>query len=137
MGKRILIAVDGSAQSEKAALAALQHDGELHLLNVQIPVDSGHARLFVSLDELESYYHDEGLAALAGARRVLDAAGVVYTPHVAVGHVAETIVRYATEKQFDEVIMGSSGHGALGQLLLGSVSTEVKEKSPVPVTIVS
>jgi nucleotide-binding universal stress UspA family protein len=138
---RILIAVDGSSHSRRAVeeamkLHASEAEAEIHLLNVQIPVESGHARMFVSHEDLEDYYREEGLSALAEARQVLDAAGVPYTHHIAVGHVAQTIAAYAKQKGFDQIVLGSHGRGALTHLLLGSVATDVLRIAEVPVTLV-
>lgn len=139
--RKILIPVDGSAHADRAVAQVLERarGGEavdIHLLNVQIPIDSGHARMFVSQDDLEAYHRAEGEAALAKARGLLDAAGVPYAHHIAVGHVADTIVRYARDKGFDEIVMGSHGRGGLLDLLLGSVARDVLKHAGLPVTLV-
>lgn len=137
---KVLVPLDGSENANRVLdhvmkLRAASGELDIHLLNVQIPVD-GHARSFVSRDDLETWHREEGLAALAAARAALDAAGVPYTHHIALGHVADTIVRYATEHRFDKIVMGTHGRGALLQALLGSVAHAVLERSPVPVTLV-
>lgn len=138
---KILIPVDGSPNADQAVAQVLElarsgAAAEIHLLNVQIPIDSGHARMFVSPEAVESYHREEGLAALAGAQRLLDEAGIPYTHHIAIGHVADTIVRYAREKGFDKVVMGTHGRGGLLDALLGSVARDVLKHSTVPVTLV-
>jgi len=138
---KILVPVDGSAHADRAVAQVLElaRSGaavEIHLLNVQIPIDSGHARMFVSHDDLEAYHREEGLAALVNARRMLDEAGVPYTHHIAVGHGADTIVRYAREKGFDKIVMGTHGGGGLLDAVLGSVAGAVLKHSSVPVTLV-
>ena len=135
---KILIPIDGSAASVHALEQLLQRDAaglELHLLNVQLPVD-GNVRSFVSSDELNAYHRDEGLAELATARALLDAAGVSYQQHVLVGHPADQITRFAAENSFDEIVMGSHGRTGLLQLLMGSVATEVSEQAGTKVTLV-
>lgn len=141
MSTRILIPVDGSAHALHAVEHALQQAKlnpalELHLLNVQIPVESGHVRLFVGHDQLEGYYREEGLAALQAAATLLQQAGQAFQQHIAVGHIADTIARYAQEMAFSQIIIGSHGSSSLGQLLLGSVTTEVVQQSAIPVTVV-
>ncbi|MBT0961633.1 universal stress protein [Denitromonas iodatirespirans] len=138
---KILVPVDGSAFGEKAIAHVLKLHRqsaqiEVHLLNVQIPVESGHVRMFVEHDTLEDYYREEGFAALEGARAALDAAGVPCQVHIAVGHVADTILRYAEEKGFDKIVMGTHGRTGLMQVLLGSIAEEVLQHSSVPVTLV-
>lgn len=138
---KILVGIDGSEHSRRSIehlLKMLQAQGpqEVHLLNVQIPVESGHARMFVTEKQLQDYYRDEGIAALKEAREMLDGAGVPYQHHVAVGHVAQTIAAYAKQHGFDEIVIGSHGRGALRHLLLGSVATDVLRLSEMPVTLV-
>lgn len=138
---RLLVPIDGSENSDRVVAQLIAQrvadpQAEIHLINVQIPVESGHARMFVSHDELQAYYHEEGMAALAKAREALDRAGVAHTDHIAVGHIAETIARFAEEQGFDRIVMGTHGRSALTHLLLGSVATDVIRHTAVPVTLV-
>lgn len=141
MSLRILVAVDGSAWSLRAVEHVLRlRDAqclvEPHLLNVQMPLESGHVRMFIAHDAIEEYYRDEGLAALKDASAALAAAGQPCTTHIAVGHLAETIVRYAAEMGFDLIVMGTHGRGGLGRSLMGSVASGVIRNATVPVTVV-
>ncbi|TAH42347.1 MAG: universal stress protein [Betaproteobacteria bacterium] len=136
-----LIAVDGSEHSLRAVesvckLAAAGLAMDVHVLNVQIPVESGHVRMFVATDVIEDYYREEGLQALQPACGLLDAAGVGYTRHVAVGHIAETIAHYADKLHADHLFMGSHGRGALTHMLLGSVASDVLQRVHATVTLV-
>ena len=138
---KILIPVDGSSHAQRAVnqvldLAASGAALEIFLLNVQLPIASGHARMFVTQDDVDTYHREEGLAALAGARALLDAAGLPYSHHIAVGRVAETIVRFARERVVDKIVMGTHGRGGLLEVLMGSVAREVLRDSPVPVLLV-
>lgn len=138
---KVLVPVDGSAYSDRVIdhlLRQIETEGpmELHLLNVQIPVDSGHARMFVSAGDVEAYHREEGLQALKSARDKLDAAGVKYNWHVAVGHIADTIIHFAHERAVDRIVMGTHGRSALTHLLLGSVASDVSRAAGIPVTLV-
>ena len=138
---KILIPVDGSSYSERAVKQVLELADSgaklaITLLNVQIPIASGHVRMFISQDEVNSYHQDEGLAALANSRALLEAAGVPYNYHIGVGRVAETIVRFAREGNIDKIVMGTHGRGGLLELLLGSVAHEVLKNATVPVLLV-
>jgi nucleotide-binding universal stress UspA family protein len=139
--RKILIPMDGSAHSLRAldvVLGRRASEGNLdiHLLNVQLPVDSGHARMFVSERELHDYHQAEGLAALKDARDRLDRDQVSYSWHVLVGHLSETIVRFAQEQGFDEIVMGTHGRSTLTHLLLGSIAADVVRLTKLPVTVV-
>ena len=138
---KILIPVDGSSYSERAVKQVLELADSgaklaITLLNVQVPIASGHVRMFISQDEVNSYHQDEGLAALANSRALLEAAGVPYNYHIGVGRVAETIVRFAREGNIDKIVMGTHGRGGLLELLLGSVAHEVLKNATVPVLLV-
>lgn len=138
---KVLVPVDGSTNSDRVVdhlISELAAEGpmELHLLNVQIPVDSGHARMFVATEDIEAYHREEGLQALKSAREKLDAAGVKYHWHVTVGHIADTIIRFAREHAVDRIVMGTHGRSALTHLLLGSVASDVSRKAGFPVTLI-
>jgi len=136
---KILVAIDGKAPCEAAAhvVARMCTSGlqaEVHLLNVQPVVESGHLRMFVSAPELQGWYREEGLAALARARSILDTARVRFVPHVAVGHAAETIQQFAAEQGFDLLVIGA-GAPALSSLFLGSVASPLLKGAAIPVLV--
>jgi len=138
---RILIAVDGSVYGLRAVehVLRLTEAGcavELHLLTVQMPVESGHVRQFFAPEEVEAYYRDEGNAALREACAALEVAGYTCTTHIVVGHIAETIARYASEFEFNLIVIGTHGRTGLRHAVMGSVATEVIKRATVPVTIV-
>lgn len=138
---KVLVPVDGSANSERVIDALLlEHTFgpvlDIILLNVRIPIDSGHARMFASPAEIDAYYREEGLRDLKSARNKLDTAGIPYQWHVAVGRIAETILHFARQHQVDRIIMGTHGRTALAHLMLGSVASAVSRNSDIPVTLV-
>lgn len=51
------------------------------------------------------------------------------------GHPATEIVAEAVDWGADVIVVGSRGHGALATIVLGSVSEEVIDRSPVPVLV--
>ncbi len=137
----ILVPVDGSAHSDNAVryaidLAKAKPDAEVNLLTVHIPVLSGGVKMFISVEQLNDYYQDEGMKALESGRALLDQAGVKYKYHVSVGHIAETIAAYAKEQGAKQIVMGTHGHGYIGGLVMGSVATKVIHLSDLPVTLV-
>lgn len=141
MTRKIVVGLDGSEHALRAVDKVIERraageDVEIYLLNVQIPVQSGHARMFVSHDDLQEYYRGEGLAALAAARQRLEERGIPHAHHVAVGHVAQTIAQFAVDHHCDEIVVGTHGHTALARLLLGSVAADLVRLSTVPVTLV-
>jgi nucleotide-binding universal stress UspA family protein len=139
--QKILIPVDGSQHAERAVSSLIkQHQAgaalDIHLLNVQIPIESGHARMFVTKNDLDTYYRDEARQALEGSAKILKQAGVPFAEHLAIGHIAETIINFAQQHQFDQIVMGTHGRTGLTHLLMGSVASDVLRASKVPVTLV-
>jgi nucleotide-binding universal stress UspA family protein len=138
---RLLVPVDGSTSSERALahllkVAPVYKDGvEVHLLNVQrgLPGDIG---LFISRDQIQSFHREQGEKALAPARARLDAAGVPYATHILVGEPGSAIAQAAREKNCDQILMGTRGHGGIPGLFLGSVAWKVIELTDVPVLLV-
>lgn len=139
--RKVLLPCDGSAHALRALdVIAKRFESdptlEIHLLNVRIPVESGHARMFVTREALQDSYRDEGLEALKPAREHLERLGIPYAHHVVVGHVASSIADFARERGLDEIVMGTHGRSALTHLLMGSVATDVLRTTDLPLTLV-
>jgi nucleotide-binding universal stress UspA family protein len=142
MMMKILVPVDGSANAQRAvehaikSVAALKEAPQLLLLNVQWNVAAGNVKLFINQQTIDDYYREQGMAALASARAVLDAAALPYQYHISVGTPAEAIAQYADEQGVDQIIMGRQGQGVLQTLLLGSVVNKVLHLAKCPVLLV-
>jgi len=109
---------------------------EVHLLNVQVPIDALEVRSHLTGEEVAIWQRTRGVEALESAKAILDRAGIPYAAHVLIGDVAQTIARFAKEHACDKIIMGTRGMGAIQNLIMGSVSTKVIHLSDVPVTLV-
>ena len=139
---KLLIAVDGSENALRTVDHLIKHRAwytapiEVILLNVQVPITGVNIKLFVKGEDLNAYYHDEGVAALKDARALLDAAGIHYSHHIGVGDAAKVIVQYVEAKQCDQIVLGSRGAGAISELVLGSVVTKVISLAKVPLLLV-
>lgn len=138
---KILLPVDGSDNARKAVadfiplLNWYAEKPELHLLNVQYPL-RGNVALFINQADIKQYHQEEGLKELQGTRALLDQAGVAYQYHIVVGDPAEMIVRFAGEKQFNQIVMGPRGAGGIQGLLLGSVTSKVMQLASTPVLLI-
>ena len=138
---KILLPVDGSEGSARAArhvagLATMAKDLEVHVVNVQARGDDWMVRRMIKPEELVKMEREWGEAAIAPARAILTAAGVACTEHMEQGEVGPTIARLAEELGCDQIVMGTRGHTALGDLVMGSVAVKVLHLSKVPVTLV-
>ena len=141
---KFLIPVDGSEPCAEAVKQLIRYLGwinqefEVMLLNVQPPVPyrkwvSG----IVGSSEIARYQKEEGLAALKGARKVLDDAKIPYQHSIAVGEPVEVITRYARENGCDQIIMGTRGMGSVSSMVMGSVASKVLQLSAVPVLMMT
>jgi len=138
----LLIAVDGSAHSDRAVKYAIRlyqdshHVLQLHMINVQYPISYGEISVYVARTNVKRLALDAGKRQLASARKLLTRANVPYVPHIAIGPVATTIVRYARTKRCDSIVMGTRGLGLIASLMLGSVATKVLYLTKLPVTLI-
>ena len=140
---KFMVAVDGSAPSNRAVdhlvkhLGMLRKTAEVHVLNVQHPIPYGRrVSAVVGREKIARFHREEGMTALRTVMRKLDAAGIKYHRHIGVGAEAETICEFARRKRCDQIFMGTRGLGRMSNLLLGSVATKVIHLARVPVVLV-
>jgi nucleotide-binding universal stress UspA family protein len=138
---KILLAVDGSEYTKKM-LAYLTTHSELFgthnsytLLTVS-PQLPPRARAAVGHDMVDAYHHDEAEKVFSPVTQFLLRHGIDAKTVAKVGHAGETISETADSGAFDLIVMGSHGHGTLGNLVMGSVATQVLARSKVPVLLV-
>ena len=138
---KILLAVDGSPYTKKM-LAYLATHSELFsngntytVLTVQ-PALPPRARAAVGKEVVDAYYTDESEKVIAPVTKFLLRHGIDAKSEWKVGHAGQTIAKCADAGQFDLVVMGSHGHGALMSLVMGSVATQVLAHCRVPVLMV-
>jgi nucleotide-binding universal stress UspA family protein len=139
--RRILLATDGSPHAARAVeyicnLAARGVAIEVEVLNVPAAVPQGMLSAFLNAEVLNSHYGEASTPALRGACAALASGQINFNTHVITGHVAEQIVRLARERRCSNIVMGTRGLSALGDLTLGSVAYQVVHLAPVPVTLV-
>ena len=138
---RILVAVDGSESSDRAVSHLLKKLGwysekvEVHLLNVQAALPNDVSR-FIGAEQLEGFHREQGAAALASAKAILDGAKVAYVTHIGIGDPAHVIAHYANERGINQIVMGTRGLGAVAGLVMGSVTMKVVSLMDVPVLLI-
>ncbi len=138
---KILLAIDGSAYTKKMLAYLATHDelfaanNDFTVLTVQLPLPP-RARAAVGAETANAYYTEEADKVTAPSVKFLKRHGI--DPKVAhkVGSPGEQIAKMADSGKFDMVIMGSHGHSALGNLVMGSVATQVLAHCSVPVLLV-
>ncbi len=137
----ILLAVDGSPYTKKMLAYLAAHEellGNSHTYSV-ITVQSAlpaRARAALGKGEVDKYYAEEADKVLNPVVKFLSRKNVEPQRIVKVGPVGESIAKAAEAGNFDLLVMGSRGHGALATLVMGSVTTQVLAYGGVPVLIV-
>ena len=138
---KILLAVDGSAYTKKMLAYLATHDemfgtnNIITLVTVQLPLPP-RARAAVGAEIANGYYADEAAKITAPVVKFLKRHGMEPTVVSKVGAPGEAIAKVANEGKFDLLMMGSHGHSALGNLVMGSVATKVLAHCSVPVLLV-
>jgi len=137
---KILLPVDGSEYSRAAVefvasrSTLIGTEPQVDLVNVQMPVPTRAARV-VGKTALTEYYEDESDKALKPALRRLAKAGLQANAHYLIGHPGTEIATAAARDKVDLIVMGSHGHSALRNLLLGSVTNHVLARTQVPLLV--
>jgi nucleotide-binding universal stress UspA family protein len=138
---KILLAVDGSDYTKKMLAYLSTHDelfsasNSYSLLTVQ-PQLPARARAMVGKETVEVFQREESEKVLSPVTQFLVRHGINAKTIAKVGHAGEIISKTADSGKFDLVVMGSHGHGTLGNLVMGSVATQVLAHCKVPVLLV-
>lgn len=135
--KRILLAVDGSDYSVKATeysiTLAEKFDGVVDAVYV-VDADKAEEGVWHASNKLEIEKKQE--EKLQPIRELLDSTGTIFGIHVLHGDPGATIVKFANEREFDCVVIGSRGLNQLQSFILGSVSHKVAKQANCPVLII-
>ncbi|MET3373480.1 nucleotide-binding universal stress UspA family protein [Variovorax boronicumulans] len=138
---KILLAVDGSDYTSRMLSYLTTHKewaNAGHAFTVfyaVLPVPH-RAAAFARPDIVHGYYEDDARVVLEPVRTLLMEHGIEARFEHRIGHPAAEIASFAEKGQFDLLIMGSRGHGALANLVLGSVAAKVLATCTVPVLLV-
>ena len=135
---RVLLGTDLSHTSQLATDRAFdlaqRHGAELLVVSVIDP-DDLHPRtdrVSSRWDQVRDRRHDAAQALVLRGRDI----GVTVSFLVWTGDPGESIVSAAESERADLVVVGTHGRGAIGRLLLGSVSEHVVRNAPCPVLVV-
>jgi YjbE family integral membrane protein len=136
----VLVPIDGSDNSLNALRHAVEeyrrdHDLRLHLLHVQ-PRLSRHISRFVRRADRNAWHAERAEAALAGARQLLQRAGVPYEEQWCMGDRADEICSAAQRLRCHHIVMGTARKNSLTRMLEDSVTNAVLERATVPVEVV-
>ncbi|MBN1166779.1 MAG: universal stress protein [Methanospirillaceae archaeon] len=146
MYQKMLVAVDGSEASYHALEAALNLSKQLNAAVESIFVF--HPQLHSQMIEKHVTVTDEAgksqIITLAEQeereiqkriQEIGNDAGVTIPYHHIIGNVTDEIINAAKKCNAELIVIGSTGKGVAGRILLGSTSAAVVEKSPLPVLV--
>jgi nucleotide-binding universal stress UspA family protein len=135
--KKILVGIDGSENSKRAALVAANlaelFKGTVTLVSVVKP---GEYSLAVEdkafLENLKEFHMDLVEAASDDIKRE----GIAIETKIELGTPWKELTRLAHDGQYDLIVVGSRGVGQVAEFLIGSNSTRVVQHSSIPVLVV-
>ena len=141
---RVLVAIDGSAPAALSLdlVADIDWPGGSTIRVAQaIETSSGSfggpwpSIAMIETDQLEADLQAEAERNVTEARTRLERPGLTIESAVLRGRPSSAIVGEARAMAADLIVMGSRGHGTIESMLLGSVSVEVIDHSPIPVLV--
>lgn len=147
MYKRILTGVDGSPESMKALREAIRLAKNLNSsVDVLFVIPP---RMYAQCAEHDVLVHTSNGSAhhlsmlqmeeneiLDSIRALATEEGYEVSTHTRVGDAIEELIEFSSSNQIDLIVVGSSGKGMAGRLILGSVSTGVVHQSRVAVLVI-
>ncbi len=138
---KILLPVDGSEHTKRMLSYIAAHDellGPGHdytIFTVVTPVPAYATRL-LEHSTVDGYYDEQAEQVLKPVRAFAEQQHWTVRLAHAHGHAAEAIAARAVADKADLIVMGTHGHTALGNVVLGSVASGVLARSKVPVLLI-
>lgn len=138
---KILVAVDGSPFTKHMLAYMGAHDewlGKQHKYTVVhcAPRVPPRAAAVLDRETLKNYYADECEKVLKPIRTFFERHGLDVSYKATSGEAGQVIAELADAGKFDLLIMGSHGHGVLGNLVMGSVAAKVLASCKTPLLLV-
>ena len=143
--KRVLVAVDGTQASGRSLDTLMNLCGafkvlpEVVVLAVKPPIPPlggiGGLDADVGAETLDIQYEQSQSDALRDAHSRLEAQGFAVVERRESGEPAALIAKVAEQTHCDLMFVGGHAMGALGDLILGSVSSRVLHLSRIPVVV--
>ena len=141
MQMKIVLPVDGSEYTRRMLAYVAAHnellgsDHEYFVLTV-VPSIPGHVARYLDRSTLDDYYRDRADEVLQPVRKFLDQQKWQVRVTYVVGQPADAIAAFVETNKPDLIVMGTHGHTAMVNLVLGSVTTGVLARCKVPVLLI-
>ncbi|MDE3022010.1 MAG: universal stress protein [Pseudomonadota bacterium] len=139
--KRFLLPVDGSPSSEHAAIVLIERmltgseKIELHLLNVQLPMNYDLETNLSGLS-VDNPQQERGERELSSVCALLDRAGLPYACHIVAGNPVQTIIDFAQANHMDRIVIGSRNLSPRVGELMSAVARNVAKGASLPVEVI-
>jgi len=121
---KILLPVDGSSYTKHMLGYVAAHEEPPHVTH------------FVGRAALQGYYKDEADKVLGPVLAFAAQHGWKARSLHLEGAAADALAQLAQSEKVDLIVMGSHGHSALSNILLGSVASGVLARCDVPVLLI-
>ena len=146
LSKKIIVAIDGSPQSDKAAEEAVRL-ASISGARIKSKLYAVMVLPNMKTPSFTDFFPDKPATEMPGwqekrdrlfyvVEKVAAEAGVDLESMVMYGDPAEELMMLAEEKNCDVIVVGSSGKGRMKRTLLGSVSTKISLHAHCSVYIV-
>lgn len=140
MYKRILVAVDGSENSKRAAehaslIASFNPETHIEVLYV-MDIDRTRKDVPLKTKNKDVDFYDDEKNTLGPVKGAFEKNRIDYELITKKGDPGSTIVSFANRGGFDLVIIGSRGLNSFKEIMLGSVSLKVARRVKAPVMII-
>lgn len=144
--KKILVPIDGSAASEKAAEKAVEiakNYGStitfVNVINVSDLYKLNHHGGFIemSINTMTEQMKNNGEKMLESVTGNIDCSGINCEKIVVSGQPEEEILKAANDGSFDLIVMGRRGFSKIKRFFIGSVTQRVISDSPCPILIIN
>jgi nucleotide-binding universal stress UspA family protein len=138
---KILLPIDGSDYTKRMLAFVAAHDelfgaGNDFTVFTAVAAIPAHASRFLDKRVLDDYYSEQAEAVLGPVRKFAAQHGWKVSMRHVHGPAAEAVAALANEIRPDLIVMGSHGHSALGNVVLGSVANGVLARCKAPVLLV-
>ena len=140
MFEKILIAYDGSEQSERALAVALDvakcSGGKLCLVSVIEKLPHYREETMNGVDELVEQGRKHYEAIQEAAAQTAARAGVIVTRQILPGHPVEEIIHVADQEKVDLIVLGGMGHSRMFRRSSGGTGSQIAYHAPCSVLLV-
>ena len=135
--KKILVPMDGSKNSMRGLDEAIYLARQCHAIITGLYVIPLSKPITDSqISHLEKYLLNNASKFMSKAKTRAAQNGILFDDAIIHGDEGPEIIKYANNKSYGIIVIGSRGIGSMKEIFLGSTSNYVLHKAKIPVLIV-